>query len=50
MLLHLYNQILCFWNMQGLSLGHVESQPSHLTHQLQRYTRTRSSSLIQRWT
>lgn len=42
-----YNQILCLWHMQGLSLGHVESQPSHLTHQLQRYTRTHYLSVIE---
>ena len=46
MLLQLCNQVFCLWNTQGLSLGHVESQPSHLTHQLQRYTRARGHQLL----
>lgn len=44
-----HNLVICLY-LQGLSLGHGESQPSHLTHQLQRYTHTHYSSAIERWT
>lgn len=43
-----HNLVICLY-LQGLSLGHGESQPSHLTHQLQRYTHTHTL-LISYWT